>query len=189
MPAELFKIMKDDSVKEVHSICQQIWKIQQWPQHWKRSVSIPIPKKGRAKECSTTRELCSFLMLVKLCSKSFKLGFNNMWTENFQMYKAGFRKGRETKGQTANIRWMRKKQGFPEKHLFLLYWLHKSLQLHESQQTGKFLNRWEYQTTLPASWETCRWVKKQQLEPNMNKWLVQNQGRRMARLYIITLFI
>ena len=52
IPAELFQILKDDAVKEVHSICQQIWKTQQWPQDWKRSVFIPIPKKGNAKDCS-----------------------------------------------------------------------------------------------------------------------------------------
>ena len=52
IPAELFQILKDDAVKVLHSICQQIWKAQQWPQDWKRSVSIPIPKKGNAKECS-----------------------------------------------------------------------------------------------------------------------------------------
>ena len=59
IPAELIKILKDDAVK-VHSICQQIWKTQQWPQGWKRSVFIPIPKKGNAKECSTTVQPCSF---------------------------------------------------------------------------------------------------------------------------------
>ena len=52
IPVELFQILKDDAVKVLHSICQQIWKIQQWPQDWKRSVFIPIPKKGNAKECS-----------------------------------------------------------------------------------------------------------------------------------------
>ena len=57
IPAELFQILKDDAVKVLHSICQQIWKIQQWPQHWKRSVFIPIAKKGIAKECSNKRLL------------------------------------------------------------------------------------------------------------------------------------
>ena len=75
--AELFKILKDDAVKALHSICQQIWKIHQWPQNWKRSVFIPIPKKGNAKECSNyyTVELISHV--TRLCSKSFKLGFRS----------------------------------------------------------------------------------------------------------------
>ena len=65
IPVELFQILKDDAVKVLHSLCQQIWKIQQWPQDWKMSGFIPIPKKGNAKECSTTAQLHSFHMLVK----------------------------------------------------------------------------------------------------------------------------
>ena len=75
--AEQFQILKDDAVKVLHSICQQIWKTQQWPQDWKRSVFIPIPKKGNAKEFSNYVKLCSFHMLVTLCSKSFKLDFDS----------------------------------------------------------------------------------------------------------------
>ena len=68
IPVELFRILKDDAVKVLHSICQQIWKMQQWPQDWKRSVFIPIPKKGNAKECSTyhTRALISQARKVML---------------------------------------------------------------------------------------------------------------------------
>ena len=65
IPVEVFQILKDDAVKELHSICQQVWKIQQWPQDWKRSVFIPIPKKGNAKECSNYRTIASSHMLVK----------------------------------------------------------------------------------------------------------------------------
>ena len=76
IPAELFKILKD-AAKVLHSVCQQIWKTQQWPQDWKRSVFILIPKKDNAKEHSTTVQLQSFYMLARLCSKSFNLGFNS----------------------------------------------------------------------------------------------------------------
>ena len=65
IPAELFQILKDDAVKVLHSICQQIWKTQQWPQNWKRSVFIPVPKKGNAKHVQTTAQLHSFHMLAK----------------------------------------------------------------------------------------------------------------------------
>ena len=65
IPVELFQILKDDAVKVLHSICQQIWKTQLWPQNWKRSVFIPIPKKANAKECSKTAQLHSSHMLVK----------------------------------------------------------------------------------------------------------------------------
>ena len=78
IPLELFQILKDDAVKVPHSICQQIWKIQQWPQDWKRSVFISIPKEGNAKECSDYRTMHSSHMLVKLCSKLSKPGFSSM---------------------------------------------------------------------------------------------------------------
>ena len=65
IPAELFQILKHDAVKVVHSVCQQIWKMQQWPQDWKRSVFIPIPEKDNTKELQTTVQLCSFHMLAR----------------------------------------------------------------------------------------------------------------------------
>ena len=74
---KLFQILKDDAVKVLHSICQQIWKIQQWPQDWKRSVFIPVPKKGNAKNAQTTTQLHSCHMLVKSCSKFSKPGFKS----------------------------------------------------------------------------------------------------------------
>ena len=73
IPAELFKILKEDAVKVLHTICQQILKTQQWPQDWKRSVFIPIPK-----NVQTTEQLCLFHMLVRLCTQSFKLEFSSM---------------------------------------------------------------------------------------------------------------
>ena len=78
IPVELFQILKDDAEKVLHSICQQIWKTQQWPQDWKRSVFIPIPKEGNAKNVQTTTQLHSFQTLPKYCSKFFKLDFNSM---------------------------------------------------------------------------------------------------------------
>ena len=73
--AELFKILKDDAVKVLYSICQQIWKTQQWPQDWKKSVFIPIPSKSNAKECSNYPTIALIHMLARICSKSFKLGY------------------------------------------------------------------------------------------------------------------
>ena len=78
IPAELFQILKDEAVKVLHSICLQIWKTQQWPQDWKRSVFIPILKKGNAKECSYYCTIALIHMLVRLCSKSFKLDFSSL---------------------------------------------------------------------------------------------------------------
>ena len=80
IPVELFQSLKDDAVKVLHSICQQIWKTQQWPQDWKRSVLIPIPK-----NVQTTTQLHLSHTLAKWCSKFSKLGFDSMWTENFKL--------------------------------------------------------------------------------------------------------
>ena len=78
IPVELFQILKDDAVKVLHSICQQIWKTQQWPQDWKRSVFIPIPKKGNAKECSNYHTASLISRASKVSSKFSKRGFSNM---------------------------------------------------------------------------------------------------------------
>ena len=78
IPVELFQILEDDAVKVLHSICQQIWKAQQWPQDWKTSAFIPIPKKGNAKKnAQTTTQLHSSHTLAKECSKFSKPGFNS----------------------------------------------------------------------------------------------------------------
>ena len=110
IPVELFQILKDDAVKVLHSICQQIWKIQQWPQDWKRSVFIPIPKKGNAKECSNYHT-------IALISHTSKVMFNILQARLQQHVdcelldvQARFRKGRGTRGQSANIRWIIKKK-------------------------------------------------------------------------------
>ena len=120
IPAEVFQILKDDAVKVLHSICQQIWKIQQWPQEWKRSVFILIPKKGNAKGCSNycTIALISHTSKLKILQASLQQYMNCELPE----VQAGFRKGRGTRDQIANIRWiMEKVKGAPEKHLFLLH--------------------------------------------------------------------
>ena len=77
IPVELFQMLKDDAVKVLHSICQKIWKTQQWPQDWERSVFILIPKKGNAKECSNYYTIAFISQASKKCSKFFKSGFNS----------------------------------------------------------------------------------------------------------------
>ena len=87
IPVELFQILKDDAVKVLHSICQKIWKIQQWPQDWKRSVFIPIPKEGNAKECPNYGTIALISHASKIMLKFSKPGFSNMQTVNSQMFK------------------------------------------------------------------------------------------------------
>ena len=159
---ELFS--KDDAVKVLHSICQQIWKTQQWPQDWKRSVFIPIPEKGNAKECSNYSTIALISHASKVILKILQARSQQNMKCELPNIQAGFRKGRGTRDQTDNIHWIMEKARVPEKHLLLLYWLYQSLWLCGSQQTGQFLKRWEYQTTWPASWEMCMQVKKQQLD-------------------------
>ena len=142
------------------------------------------------KEFQTTVQPHAFHRLTRLCSKFFKLGFSSTWTKNFQMHKLDLEKAGkpEIKLPTFTESW--RKQGNSRKTStsaslttlkFLTVWI--------TANYGKLLKRREYQSTLPASWETCMWIKKQQLEPTWNKGLVPNWERSMTRLCIITLFI
>ena len=109
IPVELFQILKDDAVKVLHSICQQIWKTQQWPQDWKRSVFIPIPKKGNAKECSNYHTIAlishTSKVILKILQASLQQHVNHELADN----QAVIRKGRGTRDQIANIHWIIKK--------------------------------------------------------------------------------
>ena len=119
IPVELFQILKDDAVKVLHSICQQIWKTQQWAQDWKRSVFIPIPKNGNAKECSN---YCTIALISHASKVMLQARLQQYVNCELPDVQAGFRKGRGTRDQTVNIRWiMEKARRVPEKHLFLLY--------------------------------------------------------------------
>ena len=127
LPVELFQILKDDAVKVLHSICQQIWKTQQWPQDWKRSVFIPIPKQGNAKECSNYRTIALISHSSKVMLKTLQARLQQYVNRELPDVQAGFRKGRGTRDQIAKIRWIIEKARVPEKHLFLLYGLCQSL--------------------------------------------------------------
>ena len=118
---ELFQILKDDAVKVLHSICQQIWKTQQWPQDWKRSVFIPIPKKGNAKECSNYHTIALISHTSKVMLKILQARHQQYVNNEYPDVQAGFRKGRGTRDQIANICWIIENTRVPEKHPFLLY--------------------------------------------------------------------
>ena len=95
IPVELFQILEDDAEKVLHSICQQIWKTQQWPQDWKRSVFIPIPRKGNAKECSNYRTIALISHASKVMLKILQARLHSTWTVNFQMFKLDLDKAEE----------------------------------------------------------------------------------------------
>ena len=101
-----FKVQKDDFVKVLHSMCQQIWKAQQWPQGWKRSVFIPIPKKGNAKECSNYRTIALISHASKVMLKILQARLQQYVNCEIPDVQAGFRKGRGTRDQIANICWI-----------------------------------------------------------------------------------
>ena len=113
IPVELFQILKDDAVKVLHSICQQIWKTQQWPQDWKRSVFILIPKKGNAKECSNYRTIALISHASKVMLKILQARLQQYVNRELSDVQAGFRKSRGTRDQTANIRWIIRRQWHP----------------------------------------------------------------------------
>ena len=122
IPPELFQILKDDAMKVLLLICQQIWKTQQWPQDWKRSVLIPIPKKGNAKECSNYCTIALISHACKVMLKIFQARLEHYMNRELPDVQAGFRKSRGTRDQIANIHWIiEKAKRFPEKHLLLLY--------------------------------------------------------------------
>ena len=122
IPVELFQILKDDAVKVLHSIFKQIWKTQQWPQDWKRSVFIPIPKKGNAKEGSNYHTIALISHASKVMLKILQARLQQYVNRELPDVQAGIRKVRGTRDQIANICWIiEKARELKKKSLFLLY--------------------------------------------------------------------
>ena len=147
IPIELFRVLKDDVVKVLHSICQQIWKTQQWPQDWKRSVFILVPKKGNAKECSNYHTIALISHTSKAMLKILQARLQQYVNQEIPDVQARFRKGRGTRDQIANICWIiEKARKFPKSTSALLT-KPKPLTMWLTTNYGKFLKRWKYQTT------------------------------------------
>ena len=116
IPVELFQILKDDAVKVLHSICQQMWETQQWPEDWKMSVFIPISKKGNAKDCSNYHTIALISDVSKVMLKILQARLQQYMNCELPDVQAGFRKGRRTRDQIVNICWITEKA-----RKFLLY--------------------------------------------------------------------
>ena len=129
------EILKDDAVEVLHSICQQMWKSQQWPQNWIRSVFITIPKKGSAKECSNYRRIGLISHTSKVMLKTLHARLQQYVNCELPDVQAGFRKGRGIRDEIANIHWIIQKARVSEKHLLLLYWFCQCLWLCRSLQS------------------------------------------------------
>ena len=115
---ELFQILKDDAVKVLHSICQHIWKTQQWPQEWKRSIFIPVPKKGNAKECSNYHTIALISHASKVMFKILQARIQQYMNCELPDVQAGFRKGKGTRVQIANILWIMEKGRKFQKNIY-----------------------------------------------------------------------
>ena len=118
IPVELFQTLKDDAVKVLHSICQQIWKTLLGPQNWKRSVFIPIPKKGNAKECSKTHTIALISHAHKIMPKILQVRFKQYVNRELPDVQVGFRKVRGTRDQIANMCWIIKKAREFQKNMY-----------------------------------------------------------------------
>ena len=177
----LFQILKGDAVKVLYSICQQIWKTQQWPQDWKRSVFIPIPKKDNAKECSNYHIIALLSQPSKVMLKILQASLQQYMNHELPDVQAGFRKGRGTREKIAKLCWIIEKQKSSRKSsTSALLTTPEALTVWITTNCGKFWTRWEYQTTWPASWETYMQIKKQQLELDME----QQTGSKLGKEYV-----
>ena len=139
VPVELFQILKDDAVKVLHSVCQQIWKTQQWPQDWKRSVFIPIPKKGNAKECPNYRTTALISHANKVMLKILQARLQQYVNRELPDVQAGFRKGRGTRDQITTSAGSWKKQESSRKtSISALLTMPKPLTVWITINCGKF---------------------------------------------------
>ena len=146
------------------------WKTQQWPQDWKRSVFIPIPKKGNAKECSNYHTIALISHASKVMLKILQSRLQQFMNRELPDVQAGFRKRKRKQRSNCQSAGSSKKQESSRKiSISAFLTMPKPLTVWITINCGQFWERWEYQTTWPASWETCMQVRKQQLELDMEQ--------------------
>ena len=156
IPAELFQILKDDAVKVLHSICQQIWKTQQWLQDWRRSVFIPIPKKGNAKECSNYRTIALISQASKVMLKILQARLQQSMNRELPDVQAGVRKAEEQEIKLPTSNGSQKKGNSRKNIYFCFIFCTKTVDYVDDNKL-KILERWKYQTTLlPPEKPVCR---------------------------------
>ena len=148
IPVELFQILKDDAFKVLHSIRQQIWKTQQWPQDWKSSVFIPIPKKGNAKECSSYHTTVLISHASKAMLKIHQARLQQSMNREIPDVQAGFRKAEELEIKLPiSVGSTRKQESSRKTSTSALLTRPKASTVWITTNCGKFLRRWEYQST------------------------------------------
>ena len=149
--AKLFQILKDHAVEVLHSIYQQIWKTQQWPWDWKRSVFIPVPKKGNAKECSNYHAVVLISHASKVMLKIHQARLQQHVYRELPDILAGFTKGGGTRDQISNVHWIIEKARESQNNIYPSFINYARGFVWIAKSCGKFLKRLEYQTTLPPS--------------------------------------
>ena len=170
IPVELFQILKDDAVKVLHSICQQIWKTQQWPQDWERSVFIPILKKGNANECSNYRTIALISHASRVMLKTLQARLQQYVNHELPDVQAGFIKDRETRDQIASIRCIIKKAGEFQKNIcFCFIDYAKAFECVDHNKLWIILKEMGIPDHLTSCWYICMQVRKQQLELDMEQ--------------------
>ena len=153
IPVEVFPIIKDDAVKVLYSTCQQIWKTQQWPQNWKRSVFTSISKKGNVKECSNYHTVALISHSSRVVLRILQASLQQYLNCELPDVHADFWKGKGIRDQIANIRWIMEKAR--KTSISALLTMPKPLTVWITINCGKFFKKWAYQTTWPASWDIC----------------------------------
>ena len=141
IPVDLIQILKDNAVRVLHSICQQIWKTQQWPQGWKRSVFPPMFQKGKAKESSNYRTIALTSHASKIMLKILQARLQHCMNHELPDVQAGFRKGRGTRDQIANIHWIIEKAREFQKNISLCFIDYAKAFVWITTNSGKFLKR------------------------------------------------
>ena len=189
-PVELFQILKDDAVKVLHSICQQIWKTQQWPWDCKKSVFITIPKKGSAKQCSNYLTITLILHASKVMLKILQARLQQYMKQELPDVQARFRKCRRTRDQIANIHWIIEKAREFQKNIYFCFIdSAKAFDCVDHNKLWKKILK-DGNTrppNLPLEKPVCRSGSNSQR--TWNNRLVPNRKRSTLRLYIVTLLI
>ena len=190
IPAELFQILKDDAVKVLHSICQQISKTQQCLQDQKRSVFILISKKGSAKECSNYCIIALISHASKVMLKTSKLGFNSMWAKNFQMDKLDLEKANGTRDQIANIHWITGKAREFQKNIYFCFILYsKAFDCVDHNKLWKIVKEMRIPDYLTCLLRNLYAGQEATVTLHMEQQTGSKLGKEYTRLYIVTLLI
>ena len=156
IPVELIQILKDDAVKVLHSICQQIWKTQQWPQDWKRSIFIPIPNKGNAKESSNYLTIALISHASKVMLKIPQARLQQYVNHEFPDVQAGFRAGRWTRDQVANICWITEKAKQIQENIYFCFMSYtKAFDCVDDSKQWEILQKMAIPLSLPPNKPVC----------------------------------